>query len=83
MLLLALTSTKTEFPQWSGDVVTAQLDVQVTSDVDLDKFGQPHIVRHACEPLDQPVLRPVGEVNNTPLVQWPRFIAADRVLDVK
>ena len=83
MLLLALTSTKTEVPQWSGDVVTAQLDVQVTSDVDLDKFGQPHIVRHACEPLDQPVLGPVGEVNNTPLVQWPRFIAADRVLDVK
>jgi hypothetical protein len=38
-LLLALTSTKTEVPQWSGDVVTAQLDVQVTSDVDLDKFG--------------------------------------------
>lgn len=52
MLLLALTSTKTEIPQWSGDIVTAQLDVQVTSDVDLDKFGQPHIVRHACEPLD-------------------------------
>ena len=63
--------------------MTAQLDIQVTLDVDLDEFGQPYIVRQAREPLDQPVLGPVGEVNNTPLVQWPRFIAADRVLDVK
>ena len=63
--------------------MTAQLDVQVTSDVDLDKLGQPHIVRHAREQLNQPVPGSVGEVNNAPLVQWPRFIAADRVLDVK
>ena len=48
--------------------MTTQLDVQVISDVDLDKFRQPYIVRHACEPLDQSVLEPVGEVNNTPLV---------------
>ena len=36
--------------------MTAQLDVQVTSDLDLDKFGQPHVIRHVCEPLDQVVL---------------------------
>ena len=64
-------------------LLPGQLNVQITSDVDLNKLRQPHFVRHACEPLDQPVLGPVGAVNNTPLVQWPRFIAADRVLDVK
>ncbi len=29
----------------SGDVPAGQLDVQVTSDIDLDELGQPHIVR--------------------------------------
>ena len=29
------------------------------------------------------MLEPVGEVNDTPLVQWSRFIATNRVLDVK
>ena len=52
-------------------------------DVDLEELGQPHVVRHECEPLDQPVLGPVGEVNDTPPVQWSRFVAANRVLDVK
>ena len=67
----------------SGDVSAGQLDVQVTSDVNLDELGQPHVVRYECEPLDQPVLGPVGEVNDTPPVQWSRFVAANRVLDVK
>ena len=65
------------------DVAAGQLDVQVTSDVDLDELGQPHVVRHECEPLDQPLLGPVGEVNDTPPVQWSRFVAVNRMLDVK
>jgi hypothetical protein len=64
-------------------LLPGQLNVQITSDVDLNKLGQPHFVRHACEPLDQPVIGPVGEVNDTPPVQWSRFVAANRVLDVK
>jgi len=70
-------------PRGSGYVAAGQLDVQVTLDVDLDELGKPHIVRHECEPLDQPVLGPVGEVNDTPPVQWSQFAAANRVLDVK
>ncbi len=80
---LLLTGTKAEAPRGSGDVAAGQLDVQVTSDVDLDELGQPHVVRHECEPFDQSVLGPVDEVNDTPPVQWSRFVAANRVLDVK
>ncbi len=79
----SLTGTKVEAPRGSGDVAAGQLDVQVTTDVDLDELGQPHVVRHECEPLDQPVLGPLGQVNDTPPVQWSRFVAANRVLDVK
>ncbi len=49
---LLLASTKTEDPRGSGDVATAQVEVQVTSDIDFDKLGQPHTVRHAFEPFD-------------------------------
>ncbi len=80
---LLLTGPKAEAPRGSGDVAAGQLDVQVTSDVDLDELGQPHVVRDEREPLDQPVLWAVREVNDTPLVQWSRFVAANRVLDVK
>ena len=65
------------------NVATGQLDVQVISDVYLNEFRQPHVVRHECEPLSQPVLEPVGKVSNTPPVQWLRFVAVYRVLDMK
>jgi hypothetical protein len=64
-------------------LLPSQLYVQITSDVDLDKLGQPHFVRHECEPLDQPALDLVGEVNDAPSVQWSQFIAANRMLNVK
>ncbi len=64
-------------------LLPGQLYVQITSDVDLDKLGQPHLVRHECEPLDQPVLDLVGEMNDAPSVQWSQFIAANRMLNVK
>ncbi len=67
----------------SGDFAAGQLDVQITSDVDLDELGQPHVVRHECEPLDYFAVGPVGGVNDTPRVQRSRFVAANRVLDVK
>ena len=69
-LLLAIIRAKTEVPQWSRNVTAGQLDIQITSDVDLDE-------------LEQPVLKPVGEVNDMPSVQWSKFVAADRVFDVK
>ena len=82
-LTLLLTGTNAEAQRGSGDVATGQLDVQVISDVDLNELRQPHVVRHECKPLSQPVLESVGEVSDTPPVQWLRFVAVNRVLDMK
>lgn len=64
-------------------IATGQLDVQVISDVDLNEFRQPRVVRHECKTLSQPMLESVGEVSDTPPVQWLRFVAVNRVLDMK
>ena len=64
-------------------LMPGQLNIQVTSDVDLDKLGEPRVFRHPSEALDQPVLDGVGEVSDAPFTQRARVIAANRVLDVK
>ena len=51
-----------------------QLDVQVISDIDLNELRQPHVVRHECKPISQPGLERVGEVSDTPPVQWLRLL---------
>lgn len=64
-------------------VTPSELNAKIVSNVDLYEFGQPHGVCHECESVNHSLVRIVGEVNNTPLVEWTRFVANDRVLDVK
>ncbi len=56
---------------------TDQLDVEVISNVDLNELRQPHVVRHESKSLSQPLLETIGEVSDTPPVQWLRFVAVN------